>query len=91
MAKQETAENVEVVGEGRDLIAELEGENVQIIPINEVNYLTVSDAVKVSDFSRAYINKLLNGDKLVGMNLKGLGWLVSIDSLREFESTDRRD
>ena len=68
----------------------VDGHSVQVLPIDGVEYVSVSDAVKLSEFSRAYINKLLNGDKIVGMNLAGLGWLVSRESLAEFESTDRR-
>lgn len=68
----------------------VDGQTVQVLPINGVEYVSVSDAVKLSEFSRAYINKLLNGNKIAGMNLAGLGWLVSIESLKEFESTDRR-
>lgn len=74
----------------QDIVQSIDGKDVQVLPIDGVEYVSVSDACKISDFSRAYINKLLNGDKLVGMNLAGLGWLVSIESLKAFEATDRR-
>ena len=74
----------------QDIVQTIDGKDVQVLPIDGVEYVSVSDACKISDFSRAYINKLLNGDKLVGMNLAGLGWLVSIESLKAFEATDRR-
>jgi hypothetical protein len=74
----------------QDIVQTIDGKDVQVLPIDSVEYVSVSDACKISDFSRAYINKLLNGDKLVGMNLAGLGWLVSIESLKAFEATDRR-
>jgi len=73
-----------------DFVQTVEGEDVQVLPINGVDYVSVTDAVAISDFSRAYINKLLNSDKIAGMQLPGLGWLVSIDSLKEFASTNRR-
>lgn len=76
--------------EGQDYVKTVEGEDVQVLPINGVNMVSVTDAVAISDFSRAYINKLLNSGKIDGMQLPGLGWLVSIDSLKEFASTNRR-
>ena len=63
---------------------------VSTLTMSKVDYVSIKDAVKVSGWSRAYINKLVNkqkGDsaaKVAGLRIDGLGWLVDIASLKSF-------
>ena len=74
------------------------GKEVKVTSLNmgETEYLSIKDAVKVSGWSRAYINKLVNvqkGDKVAkvaGLRIDGLGWLVDIASLSGFFATAGR-
>ena len=63
---------------------------VSTLTMSKIDYVSIKDAVKVSGWSRAYINKLVNkqkGDssaKVAGLRIDGLGWLVDIVSLESF-------
>lgn len=69
---------------------------VHTLAMGGTDYVSIKDAVKVSGWSRAYINKLVNvqkGDKtskVDGLRIDGLGWLVAINSLKSFHATSGR-
>jgi hypothetical protein len=82
-------------GNGTDYTREVQiGDNpaveVQVLPINEIEFLSVTDAVRAAKLSRAYINKALNAGTIAGMQLPGLGWLAQLESLETFATTSRR-
>lgn len=63
---------------------------VQVLPINGIEFVSVTDAVRAAKLSRAYINKALNAQTIAGMQLPGLGWLAQLESLETFATTSRR-
>lgn len=69
---------------------EINGQVVQVLPIEGKDFVSVTDATAISGFSRAYINKSLNSGAIAGMQLPGLGWLADLESLNEFSATTRR-
>ena len=80
---------------GTDYTREIQiGDNpaveVQVLPINGIEFVSVTDAVRAAKLSRAYINKALNAQTIAGMQLPGLGWLAQLESLETFATTSRR-
>lgn len=66
-----------------------------------VAYVTKAEAKKITSWSLAYLNKLINptrddndaiieSPQVIGLRKAGLGWQISLDSLLDFKATSGR-
>lgn len=64
--------------------------NIQVVEFGGMTLTSIKNAVKVSGWSRAYVNKLLNSGDVAGMRMDGSGWLVDLNALAEYKRTSGR-